>query len=146
MSENPIEQIKKLRVLLEQGCTCALCIGTETLCSKERGIAPVLAWLNNGVDAQKGIVADKVVGKAAAYLYVLLGVAFVYANTMSKSAEEVFQRFGVEYEYDESVLAIRNRAGDGFCPMEQAVWDIDEPQTARVKIQETLQRLKEMKK
>lgn len=140
-----MEQVEKLRSLLEQGYTCAISVGTEILCSKDRGVAPLLSWLKKRVNTQKCVAVDKVVGKAAAYLYVLLGVDFVYANTMSEPAERVFQQFGVEYSYGERVLAIRNRSGDGLCPMEKAVWDIADPQTAYQKICETLQQLKEKK-
>ncbi len=134
--------IEKARAFLEEGYTCALVKGEDLLLSKERGVAPLLAWLQSGRDCKQAIAADKVVGKAAAYLYVLLGVAFVHANIISEGAVQVFQRFGVEYSYTELTSAIRNRKGDGFCPMEQAVRDIDEPQAAYHRIIERLEELK----
>ena len=115
---------------LQDGYTCAICKGERALLSKERGVKPLLAWLDGKADCEKGVAADKVVGKAAAYLYVLLGVARVHALVMSEGAEEVLRRFSVEYTYAEKVPAVRNRTGDGFCPMEQAVWTIDEPTAA----------------
>ena len=87
--------------------------------------------------------ADKVVGRAAAFLYVLLGVDEVYALVISESAEQVFQQFGIAYTYNEKVAAIRNRAGDGFCPMEQAVLHIEEPSKALSAIKRRLSELQE---
>ena len=134
---------EKAIALLNQGYTCVLLKGDKVRTSKERGVAPLLAWLDGGEDCQGGVAADKVVGKAAAYLYVLLGVAFVHAKVISRAAEEVFQRFSLAYAYEECVDAIRNRAGDGFCPMEQEVWMVDDPQTAYEKI---VQKRKELLK
>ena len=128
--------------LLNQDYTCVLLKEGKALTSKKRGVAPLVEWLRSGEDCQSGVAADKVVGKAAAYLYVLLGVSFVHAKVISKAAEEVFQRFSLPYTYEESVEAIRNRAGDGFCPMEQAVWAIDEPQKAYEKIIQTQKELR----
>lgn len=133
------------QALLNGGFTCVIYREEESYTSTERGVAPLLKWLKSDKDFNGFWAADKVVGKAAAFLYVLLGVSYVYANVISESAATVFDCFGIEYGYGHKVDAIRNRAGDGFCPMEQAVWDIAEPQTAYQKIQETLRRLKEQK-
>ena len=76
---------KALRFMAD-GDTCAI-VGEDTvLRSKERGIKPLMAWLAAGEDCVGAVAADKVVGKAAAFLYVLLGVAEVHANVMSESA------------------------------------------------------------
>ena len=132
---------ERLLALLEEGCTCALAHGEKILTSTQRGVVPLLAWLESGENYQGGVVADKVVGKTAAYLYVLLGVASVHAKVISKAAEEVFQCFHLPYTYERSVEAIRNRTGDGFCPMERAVWGLDDPQTAYEKIVQTRKEL-----
>ena len=136
---------EKLLALLDEGYTCALAQGEKILTSTQRGVAPLLGWIEIGENCQGGIAADKVVGKAAAYLYVLLGVASVHAKTISKAAETVFQRFNLPYTYKERVDAIRNRAGDGFCPMERAVWDIEDVQEAYQAILQTRKRLQEKK-
>lgn len=140
------EKVKRAIALLGEGYTCALVGEGKTLASKQRGVAPLLAWLDGGENCKNTVAVDKVVGKAAAYLYVLLGVAFVHAKVISKAAEEVFLRFEIPYDFEESVEAIRNRAGDGYCPMERAVWDERDPQRAyelivqaRKKLQETKQ-------
>lgn len=134
------------RALLQAGYTCALIDEDKALCSKSRGVAPLCAWLQSGECCDGMLAVDKVVGKAAAFLYVLLGVEKVYALVLSESAEKVFLQFGIAYAFEEKVAAIRNRAGDGFCPMEQAVLAIDEPKQAYQEICRTLQSLKENKK
>ncbi len=130
------------RALLDGGFTCAIYSESEILKSTERGVAPLLDWLQSGRNFSGFSAVDKVVGKAAAYLYVLLDVERVHALVISEGAAEVFARFGIAYTYEEKVSAIRNRTNTGFCPMEQAVWAINEPQVAYKVIQQSLEKLK----
>ena len=132
--------------LLAEGNTCALVGESKTLCSTKRGVAPLLAWLDEKESCKGLIAADKVVGRAAAFLYLLLGVSEVHALVLSDSAEEVFLRFGLPYSFREKVPAIRNRAGDEFCPMEQAVLGIEEPLSALTAIRNRLKQLQEERK
>ena len=123
-----LEQAKTL--LIEQQLTCVVLCETRTYTSTQRGIAPLMQWLKEGVDMQGAYVADKVVGKAAAYLYVLLGVRKVYAAVISRPALDVLERYNIGIVYDMLVPAIRNRTDTGFCPMETAVLDIDDANEA----------------
>ena len=128
---------------LKEDCTCAL-VGDKTiLCSDQRGVAPLLSWLDAEKNCEGMFAADKVVGRAAAFLYVLLGVGEVYAMVISEGAEEVFLRFEIPYSFEEKVPAIRNRAGDGYCPMEQCVLGIAEPSKALEAIRNRLAELQE---
>lgn len=121
------EDLKKaIRVLNEEQYTCVLCKGKAIHKSTERGVKPLLDWLNNGMEMKEFSAADKVVGKAAALLYVLLGVKEVYAHVMSESAIDILVRNGIYVQYDTSAEHIINRAGTGFCPMEEVVWDIED--------------------
>lgn len=133
---------EKALACLREGDTCAVVARDMILRSKERGIKPLMAWLAAGEDCAGAVAADKVVGKAAAFLYVLLGVAEVHANVMSESAEGVFLRFGIGYTFDEKVAAIRNRTDTGFCPMEQAVLGVEDPKGAYTVLNERLNGLK----
>ena len=82
--------------------------------------------------------ADRIVGKAAAFLYVLLGVRTVYAPLMSVPARETLHAHGIEAIADTVVPAIRNRTDTGFCPMESAVWDISDPCEAKAALERTI--------
>lgn len=132
--------------LLREGNTCALVGESETLSSVKRGVAPLLAWLDDRKNCEGLFAADKVVGRAAAFLYILLKVDGVHALVISESAEEVFVRFGMPYSFEEKVPAIRNRARDGFCPMEQAVLGIENPTDALTAIRKRLKELQEKTK
>ena len=95
--------------------------------SFERGIKPIMTALNEDLHFFEGLsVADKIIGKASAMLLCLSGVKEVYTPTLSRSGKEIFDRYGVVYECDELTGMIVNRKGDGMCPMEMTVKDIDD--------------------
>jgi hypothetical protein len=119
--------LERAKARLTGDTTCALCKENRLYETQKRGVAPLLEWIENGVDLQGFSAADKVVGKAAAFLYVIMGVKSVYANVISEPALKTLQRFHVQTEYAQIVPSIRNRTNTGFCPMETAVWEIDEP-------------------
>ena len=117
-------------ILLSRGYTCVLCRGEETYTSNLRGVKPLVQWVESGLDLRGFSAADKVVGKATAYLYVLLGVRALYAQVISDSALAVLRQQGIAVEYGTLVPHIINRAGDGICPFEAAVMEIGEPEAA----------------
>ena len=94
-----------------------------------------MRWLNEGTDLSGASAADRIVGKAAAFLYVLLGVRTVYAPLMSVPARETLCAHGIEAIADAVVPAIRNRTDTGFCPMESTVWDISDPHEAKAALE-----------
>lgn len=91
-----------------------------------RGIAPLLELIASGKDVSGYSAADKVVGKAAAALFIKSGVKQLYAAVLSKGGAELLERHGVEYVYGTLTDAIINRAGTDACPMEKAVRNIEE--------------------
>lgn len=132
-------------VLAAEGCTCVLCKGNVYYKSTRRGIAPLLGWLEEGVDVRGFSAADKVVGKATAFLYCLLGVSAVHANVVSDAAAEVLQQHNIPLTWGQRVPAIQNRSGDGLCPMELATRDVTDPADAPAAIRAALARLTEKK-
>lgn len=123
--------LEQARHILETGdYTCVLCKGDTVHTATARGVKPLLSWLDEGLDVTYFSAADRVVGKATAYLYCLLGVKAVYAHVMSKAAAGVLIGHGIAVLWDKQVDAIINRQGNGPCPFEAAVWDIDDPAEA----------------
>lgn len=106
-----------------------------------RGIAPVLALYDEGILAGTTVV-DKIVGKAAAMVMTAGGVTACYALTVSKTALSWFRAHDVAVEYDTCVDVIINRAGDGPCPMEQTVKDIDSEDEALFALRHKIEELK----
>ena len=64
----------------------------------ERGVKPLLQWISEGRSFEGWSVADKVVGKAPALLYVQLKPAAVYAIAMSGAAVSEQEPFDVHLQ------------------------------------------------
>ena len=132
--------LRRAKTLLEDGnYTCVLCHGNEIHTSTARGVRPLLELPQK--DWRAFSAADKVIGKATAFLYVHIGIRAVYAPVISEAALEVFRRHGVEVFYDLAVPAIFNRTRTGYCPMETAVRDIDDLPAALQAIYHTYEKL-----
>ncbi len=114
-------------ILCREGCTCVLTDGKTVHTSTQRGVRPLLELLDSGAKLQGFQAADKVVGRAAAMIYCLLGIQSLHALVISQGALEVLRQHGISVRYDALVSGIRNRASTGPCPMEQATAGIQDP-------------------
>ncbi len=110
--------------------TCVLCHGEKIYTSTQRGVKPLVDWLSSGTALSGYSAADKVVGKGAAFLYVLLDVKAVYAKVISRPALDVLLAHGIYTEYGALTENIINRKGDGICPIESAVLETNDPHKA----------------
>ena len=122
-------------------CTCAVWGKDFSFTSNHRGVAPLLELLDASQCCQGFFAADKVVGKATALLYALLGVQAVYARVASQPAATVLAQHGITLVYDRIVPYIQNRSGTGMCPMEEATRDIFQPEQALAAIRKRLSEL-----
>ena len=109
MSAQSLNKLKEL--LLAEGYTCVLEKDGKIFTSRERGIRPLIDWLDSGEDFRGGTAADKVVGKAAAFLYVRLGIRKLYAEVLAESGLSVLRAHAIEAEYGTLTLKIINREG-----------------------------------
>ena len=116
-------------------------------CSNEIGVKPILSKLNENINFYKDAdIEDTVVGKAAACLYVLAEIRFVYAHTLSESAKTYLEKNNIPFKYDELVKEIRNRTNTDMCPLEKSVIDIDDPILAKSALENTIKELMNQKK
>lgn len=118
------------KILAEGGYTCVLCRGEAVHTATARGVKPLVDWLDSGLELRGFSAADKVVGRATAFLYVLLGINQVHALVMSTPAREALELGGIAAFCDQEVPGIINRRGDGSCPFEDAVLGITDPMEA----------------
>lgn len=136
------DDLTRARALLAEGkYTCAVCRAGACYTATERGVRPLLRWLDEKTPLAGASAADRVVGKAAAFLYVLLGVRTVYAPVMSAPARDTLCANGIEVIAERIVPAIRNRTDTGFCPMESAVWELNDPLEAKAALERRLAEL-----
>ena len=131
-----INYAKKL--LKEGNYTCVLCKEDIVYTSELRGVAPMVNYLNKNTDLKGFYIADKIVGKAVALLFILAGIKEVYAEVISESALIILSKYKIIVSYNICSDKIINRTGTDICPMEKAVLTIEDPQIGFEKIKETL--------
>ena len=134
-------ELETARSLLVGDRTCVIISEGKCITSTRRGVAPLLELLDGG-ELQPGFsAADKVVGKAAAMLYVSLGASELWAGVISLPAIEMLAEHGISVEYEQAVPMIKNRTLTGFCPMELAVKNVSRPEDAPAVLKRTLSEL-----
>ena len=126
-----MRDLTRAKELLDTGkYTCVLCQDGKEIFSEQRGVKPLVDMYSQGIDIKGFSAADKVVGRATAFLYLLLGVTHIYARVISRSALELLRENGIFVEYGTLTENIINRRGDGICPFEEAVLGISDRQEA----------------
>ena len=82
------KDLEQAKALLENNeeYTCAACRAGESFASEEHGVRPLMRWLNEGTDLSGASAADRIVGKAAAFLYVLRVLELVFSEFGRPSA------------------------------------------------------------
>ena len=138
-----LDKVKEL--LIDENLKFVLIKDDRIIKSKDRGVKPLLDLIRSKEDVRGFSAADKVVGKAAALLYLKLGVREIYARLISKEAVDLFKENGVYYEYTSIQPFIKNRDLTDMCPMDKSVRSISDPDKAFIAISETVRRLMETK-
>ena len=112
--------------LLKDELTIVLVKDTIIYKDNKRGIKPMLDLINNEIDLTGFSVADKVVGKGAAVLFIYSKVKEIYTKVISVPTLEILIKYNIKVSYDKLVENIINRKGDDICPMEKAVLNIND--------------------
>ncbi|MDE6854586.1 MAG: DUF1893 domain-containing protein [Muribaculaceae bacterium] len=113
-----------VEVLRSGSHTLAVAAGGSVRTFTRRGVADLYSLLTEQPELLRGAsVADKVTGKGAAALMMLGGVAEMHTGVISESALELLAQSDMSVSYDRKVPHIRNRRGDGMCPVESLCLD-----------------------
>ena len=115
---------------------------TLSLTSNLRGVMPIIDFINKGYDLSGASVADLVVGKAAAMLFIKAGIKDVDTIIISKPALKVLEEHHITVKYEKLVDNIINRDKTGLCPFESLVLDVDDVSIAYKLIVEKIESFK----
>ena len=125
------KDLEKAKVEYHTGkYTLVICKDEDIIKSDLTGIRPLMKLIDDKKECKGYSAADKIVGRAAAFLYTLLGIKNVYGEIMSKGAIEILKKNGIYYEYKTLTDYIENRQKNGICPMDDAVKEIEDAKTA----------------
>jgi len=108
--------------------TCFVLKGDEIIFSSEaKGVKPLKEFYEErGASEEPLTVVDRIMGKGAVMLAVLIGAKTIVTPIISQIALEYANANGVKTQFTKVVPYIVNRTCDGRCPIETAVLNIDE--------------------
>lgn len=118
------DTVTAAKLLYERQASFVRCKGKTTVIETEAGLGPLFSVLKKGENFSGFCAADKIVGKAAAFLYVRLGVREVYAPIMSDAAIYTLARHGIYPICERSVVDIMNQDRTNLCPIEKLVEEL----------------------
>jgi hypothetical protein len=111
--------------------------GQIILESQLRGVKGLLNAIKQHKEDMKGSsVADRIVGKAAALLFVYSGVVGVFAVTISEVGIQVLEDYKIPFEYEERVVQILNNEKLDICPFEKLTAKVFSPEEAYCRLEE----------
>ncbi len=127
----PEQRRNTIETLLDgSGYSCVIFNNGHTTVCHSRGVKDLYRLLTEYPDTLRGaFVADKVIGKGAAALMILGGVAEAYTPLISRPALELFNKAGIAVEYGECVPNIINRTRTGICPVEKLCADCQDAES-----------------
>ena len=118
------DTVTAAKLLYERQASFVLCKGKTTVIETEAELGPLFSVLKKGENFSGFCAADKIVGKAAAFLYVRLGVQEVYAPIMSDAGIYTLARHGIYPICERSVVDIMNQDGTNLYPIEKLVEEL----------------------
>lgn len=107
-----------------------------------RGVSPLLKLYREMPERLAGaVVADKIIGKAAAMILLLGGARAVYGEIMSVAARDYLVAHNIPATSGRCVDVITSRDKKGICPIEQSVLDTDDAEEGLARMTEAIARL-----
>ena len=118
---------KAIDLLHQENYSIVVMKETKQFTSIKRGIAPILELIDSDLTMlESSVVADKVIGKAAALLLAYGKIQSVYADIISEHAIQILEQYHIPYTYQTRVPYIVNRTNTGMCPMESSVLTLND--------------------
>jgi hypothetical protein len=135
--------VNYLKLLESLEKTCLILKDKEIIYSStKKGVAPMIDFYENVYDNHEHlIVVDKIMGKGAVLLAILIGAKEIHTPIISEIALSYARENKLNVNYLNTVPYIINRTNDGKCPIETSVISISNIQKGYKVIKETLNEL-----
>lgn len=121
-----IEGFQMLDMLNEQGLSLLVFNHDSLTTHANRGVQDLLQLISEQPERLQGaVVADKIIGKAAAAIMATGGVKEVHTNIICTPAKRLFEQQGILVFATEEVPMILNRDKSSMCPIDTQIADIE---------------------
>jgi hypothetical protein len=95
---------------------------------KGDGLKPFMKIIDElGDDLEGKVIGDRILGKASAFLCRYSKVKGVYSPQATKTAIAILIIGKIICQADEIITFIKNRNGDGLCPFEKMLQNVETP-------------------
>ncbi len=112
--------------LHSEQCSCVVYNNGETKLFHRKGVIDLHELLKTDPIFLNGaLVADKVIGRAAAAILIVAGVKELYTDVISQGGLKLLESSNIKISYTEVIEYVLNRTGDDLCPLERASIDAD---------------------
>lgn len=133
VDEEVVRDLKLAREVLStsDSSIVVICYGKIWKQKKGDGIKPILEVIEEmGEDIHGSVIGDRILGRASALLCRYAKAQGVYSPQGTKTGIALLIMGGVPCQVDELIPQIMNRDGDGLCPFEKILKDVDSPEEA----------------
>jgi hypothetical protein len=133
VTDEIIQDINLARVTLSSEDYSIVVIRDGKILTHEKGdgIKPIMKVIDElGAEMEGKVVGDRILGKASAFLCRYSKVKGVYSPQATKTAIAILIIGGIPCQADEMIPLIKNRSGDGLCPFEKMLQNIESPEEA----------------
>ena len=125
-TENEGIGVQMLETLNQQGLSLLIYNDSTLTTHDNRGVRDLLTLVaTQPARLQGAIVADKIIGKAAAALMATGGVIEVHTNIICTPARELLEREGIRVYATQEVPQILNRDKSHMCPIDSQLEGIE---------------------
>lgn len=119
------EGFQMLEMLNEQGLSLLVYNHDSLTTHANRGVQDLLQLISEQPERLNGaVVADKIIGKAAAVLMATGGVREVHTNIICTPAKQLFEQQGILVFATEEVPMILNRDRSSMCPIDTQIAEV----------------------
>lgn len=133
VSEEVISGLELARDVIQTSDYSVVVIkNNQIICKKKgNGIRPILESIEElGENVHGCIIADRVLGKASAFLCLYSKAKAVYSPQATKTAIALLLISGIPSQADCLIPRIKNRDGTDMCPFEKMLKNISSPEEA----------------
>lgn len=105
---------------------------SQVVCKKKgNGLKPFLEVIEEfGEDIHEGIIGDRILGKASAFLCRYTQAKAVYSPQGTKTAIALLMLGGIPSQIESLIPFVKNRSANDVCPFEKMLENISSPEDA----------------
>lgn len=136
-----MKKLKRAKQILKEKNASLVIIDDEVEVYNDIGVKRLLILLSENRKLKDSAVADNVIGKAAAFLYIKLEAKNIFAKIISEDALLMLKQKDIFIDYEIIVKNILNRNRDDICPIEKSVMNERDVDSAIIKIKNTIKEI-----